>query len=85
MPGPVPLDTDLFAFPVIDPGLIRSAREAAGYRKEAVAELLGLSWSAITAYERGQSMPSSRVLVALAHIYRVPVEDFCRPGPVGAL
>jgi transcriptional regulator with XRE-family HTH domain len=69
--------------PITDPFRLRDARERAGLRRETVAEALGLSYGAIVAYERGATDPSARVLVGLARLYQVAVEDLCI-APAGA-
>jgi transcriptional regulator with XRE-family HTH domain len=69
--------------PITDPFRLRAARERAGLRRETVAEALGLSYGAVVAYERGASDPSARVLVGLARLYGVTVEDLCT-APAGA-
>jgi transcriptional regulator with XRE-family HTH domain len=69
--------------PITDPFRLRDARERAGLRRETVAEALGLSYGAVVAYERGATDPSARVLVGLARLYQVTVEDLCI-APAGA-
>ena len=71
---------------VTDPCRLRAAREAVGLRRETVADRLGISHSAVFAYESGRADPSARVLVALARLYRVAVEELCTAGdlPAGA-
>jgi DNA-binding XRE family transcriptional regulator len=70
---------------ITDPSAMRAAREAAGMRRETVAEALGVSHSAIVAYERGISDPSARVLIGLARLYGVSAESLCTDGEaVGA-
>lgn len=70
----------------IDPPKLRARREAARLRREAVAVALGKSYRTIEAYETGQNIPPGDVLVALAALYGVAVEDLCTDdaAPVGA-
>jgi transcriptional regulator with XRE-family HTH domain len=73
--------------PGIDPGRLREARERRELRRETVAEAVGISHSSVIAYERGVATPSVRVLLALAGLYRVTVEELCTAqddAPAGA-
>jgi hypothetical protein len=79
VPARASQNPDLSAFPVIVPALLRAWRIRAGLRAETVAELLGGSFAAVTAWERGQNGVPGHVLVRLAHIYGCRVEDFCTP------
>jgi putative transcriptional regulator len=63
--------------PVIDGLKLRTARESLGLRRETVAESVGISHSSVIAYERGMATPSVRVLLALAGLYHVTVEELC--------
>ena len=64
---------------------LRAAREAAGIRRELAAVKVNRSFRSIVAYENGTATPSSRVLVDLAALYGVAVEDFVnRDGEVVA-
>lgn len=64
--------------PTIDSARVRAAREAAGLRRETVAEALGIGYGAVQAYELGASDPSVRVLVGMARLFGVTVESLCR-------
>jgi transcriptional regulator with XRE-family HTH domain len=70
--------------PAIDPAKLRAAREHAGLRREPVAIAVGKSYHTVAAYESGQAAPPGNVLVTLAHLYGVTVEDLCREAPAGA-
>jgi DNA-binding XRE family transcriptional regulator len=71
--------------PAIDPARLRAAREYAGLGREYVAITLGRSYHTIQAYETGQAVPPGNVLVTLAALYGVTVEDLCRgEAPAGA-
>ena len=63
--------------PVIDKTRLRAARRAAGRTREEAALWVGKSSRTIDAYESGQAVPPGNVLVALANLYRVAVEDLC--------
>jgi transcriptional regulator with XRE-family HTH domain len=71
--------------PTVDHTLLRTRREAAGLTREQVATALTKSFKAIEAYERGANVPPGNVLIALAGLYGVRVEDLCRDDePAGA-
>lgn len=53
---------------------LREARVAAGLKPERLALLVGRSVYSIHEYERGRSLPSVRVLVALSDALDVPVD-----------
>jgi transcriptional regulator with XRE-family HTH domain len=72
---------------VTNPAVLRAARERAGETRETAATAAGVSYSAIQAYELGRSDPSARVLLALAALYDVTVEELCTAeddAPAGA-
>lgn len=56
-----------------------TARRKAKVSRRDAAEKLGVSESAINAYEQGRSDPSARVLVMMAWLYRVRIERLVRP------
>ena len=64
--------------PTVDPNQLRARREAAGLTREQAATALAKSFKAIEAYERGANVPPGNVLVAMARLYGVAVEDLCR-------
>jgi len=69
----------------VDPNRLRARREAAGLTREQTATALAKSFKAIEAYERGANVPPGNVLVAMAQLYGVTVEDLCRDdAPAGA-
>lgn len=71
--------------PAVDPHLLQARREAAGLTREQTATALGKSYTAIQAYELGNVVPPGNVLVAMARLYRVAVEELCRDAdPAGA-
>jgi transcriptional regulator with XRE-family HTH domain len=71
--------------PAVDHNLLRTARERAGLTREQAGTALGRSYPAIQAYERGVIVPPGNVLVAMARLYGVRVEDLCRDDePAGA-
>ena len=61
---------------------IKTAREAAGWNQRQLAEKAGISAMAISKYERGQSVPSSRVLLFLAGALGLRTEYFFRKSVV---
>jgi transcriptional regulator with XRE-family HTH domain len=63
--------------PVVDPGRLIAAREAAGLPVRTVAAALDLTNQAIAAYEAGRNVPPGNVLVQLAALYGVTVESLC--------
>jgi transcriptional regulator with XRE-family HTH domain len=48
---------------------------ASGLSRERVAVAIDRSWRSIYSYENGSSTPSAGVLVALAELYGVAVDD----------
>jgi DNA-binding XRE family transcriptional regulator len=70
---------------VVDPSRLRRARETAELSREVVALAVGVTYNSVQAYELGATDPSVRVLIALARLYQVTVEDLCRDeAPAGA-
>jgi len=63
--------------PRLDPVRLREARRRCGLRQEDVAARLGYSRHAVTAYELGYRTPPSNVLIAMAAMYGVTVEQLC--------
>lgn len=61
---------------------LKQAREAAGLNQRELAAAAGVSAMAISKYERGLSVPSSRVLMRLAEALDVRVEYFFRTQQV---
>lgn len=61
---------------------LKQARKAAGLSQRTLADRAGVTAMAISKYESGQSVPSSRVLVALAKALGVRTEYFFRPVKV---
>lgn len=61
---------------------LHQARKAAGLSLRALAEQVDVSAMMISKYERGQSTPSSDVLLALARALRVRTEYFFRTASV---
>jgi transcriptional regulator with XRE-family HTH domain len=59
----------------ISPSRLRAAREAVGLSRERAAIAVDRSYRSICNYEDGQCVPSASVLVALAEVYGVTVED----------
>jgi transcriptional regulator with XRE-family HTH domain len=59
----------------ISPARLRAARESVGLSRERAAIAVGRSWRSISNYESGRGVPSAPVLIALAELYGVAVED----------
>jgi transcriptional regulator with XRE-family HTH domain len=59
----------------ISPTRLRAAREAAGLSRERAAVAIGRSYRSICQYEDGYNRPPANVLLALAEVYGVSVED----------
>ena len=64
---------------------LRAARIAADLRPEHVAVLVGRSTYSIHDYERGRVSPPISVLLALAEIYRVPLDALLDEEAVDAV
>jgi len=62
---------------VFDPARLRAARQKTGLSQRAVAARLGRCGAAITQYETGTRMPSAAILISLAELYGVKVEELC--------
>jgi Zn-dependent peptidase ImmA (M78 family)/DNA-binding XRE family transcriptional regulator len=61
---------------------IKTAREAAGWNQRQLAEKAGISAMAISKYERDESVPSSKVLLAVAQALGLRTEYFFRKTEV---
>lgn len=57
---------------------LRLARQARGYSQQRMADMAGVTRQAITAVESGQSDPSLRTALALAHALGMTVEELFR-------
>lgn len=64
----------------VDPGKLVGARNAAGLTQAKVAEMTGLSLSAIRRYESGSARPATKTLQAMASIYDRPAGWFTHRG-----
>jgi transcriptional regulator with XRE-family HTH domain len=65
----------------IDKTRLFGARKAAELSRDEVGVFLGKTSRTIEAYERGTAIPPGNVLVALAALYGVTVEDLCTDDP----
>jgi transcriptional regulator with XRE-family HTH domain len=61
--------------------LLKDARSQAGRTKQECADMLGVSPSTITAFERGQSQISLPELEVLSYFLGVPIFHFLDPDP----
>lgn len=55
---------------------IRNAREKNGLTQSALAKKLGISRSAVNAWELGVSVPSAQYLVELSKLFKVSTDLF---------
>ena len=62
---------------------ISSLRRASGLTQERLAEALGVSFAAVSKWERGTADPSTSNLLALAKLFGVPAEDLLRQAAGG--
>ena len=53
---------------------LAAARKAAGYTQEKLAEELGVSFQAVSTWERNESLPDTRHLIALSKALRVSLD-----------
>lgn len=65
---------------VIAANLIR-LRQQAGLTQLQLAEMLNYSDKAVSKWERGESIPDLRVLIQLAEIYHITVDDIVKEKP----
>lgn len=56
-------------------------RRAQGYSQESLAAALGLTRQAVSRWERGESLPDTENLIALADLYGVTLDELVRPQP----
>ena len=61
------------------PGRLREMREVRGLSQIQLAEMLGLTNAAVSAYETGRSRPSAAVLESTSAVLRAPLGFFLRP------
>ena len=54
-------------------------RRAHGYSQESLAAELGLTRQAVSRWERGESLPDTENLIALANLYGVTLDELVRP------
>lgn len=62
---------------------LRRVREQRGFTLTSVADLTGLSKSTLSRLETGQRRPSLELLLPLAQVYRVPIDDLVGAPEVG--
>lgn len=67
---------------IIAENLVR-LRQQAGLTQLRLAEMLNYSDKAVSKWERGESVPDLRVLIQLAEIYHIKVDDIIREHPEG--
>lgn len=59
---------------------IKELRNANRISQEKFAEMLEISRQAVSKWETGQSLPSTENLIAIAKIFKVPVEQLAHPN-----
>lgn len=69
---------------IIAQNLVR-LRQQAGLTQLKLAEMLNYSDKAVSKWERGESIPDLRVLVQLAEIYHIKVDDIITEQPEGVV
>lgn len=67
---------------IIAKNLVR-LRQQAGLTQLKLAEMLNYSDKAVSKWERGESIPDLRVLIQLAEIYHIKVDDIITEHPEG--
>ena len=65
--------------------VLRLARQARGFSQQQLATMAGVTRQAVSAVESGQSDPSLRVALALAHALGMTVEELFGPGSPASL
>ena len=85
--GNVPIGTDpagpiAATLDLVGPRL-RRVREQRGFTLTEVAHLTGISKSTLSRLENGQRRPSLELLLPLAQMYRVPIDDLVGAPEVG--
>lgn len=69
---------------IIAKNLVR-LRQQAGLTQLKLAEMLNYSDKAVSKWERGESIPDLRVLIQLAEIYHIKVDDIITEQPEGVV
>ena len=69
---------------IIAKNLVR-LRQQAGLTQLKLAEMLNYSDKAVSKWERGESIPDLRVLIRLAEIYHIKVDDIITEQPEGVV
>lgn len=69
---------------IIAKNLVR-LRQQAGLTQLRLAEMLNYSDKAVSKWERGESIPDLRVLIQLAEIYHIKVDDIITEQPEGVV
>lgn len=58
--------------------ILQQLRKRHGYTQSDLADKLGVSFQAVSKWERGENLPDAYTLVALADIYHVTVDEILR-------
>lgn len=55
---------------------LKSFRKSMGWTQSHLASYLGVSASIVSMYEGGQRAPGRETLIKMAHVFRVPMDEF---------
>ncbi len=58
--------------------LLISLRKSQGYTQSALADKLGVSFQAVSKWERGENLPDAFTIVELANIYEITVDEILK-------
>lgn len=58
--------------------LFQQLRKQEGYTQSDLAEVLGVTFQAVSKWERGENLPDSLILVELSTMYKVTVDELLR-------
>ena len=53
---------------------LKAARVNAGMTQSEVAEVMGVALSTVVSWEKGHHQPSTRTVVKLAELYKIPIQ-----------
>lgn len=69
---------------ILSAGLVLR-RKAAGYTQEALAEMLGVTRSALAAWETGRGLPSAAILPQIADVLLCSIDDLYADEDAGKI
>jgi transcriptional regulator with XRE-family HTH domain len=79
-----PLTTEVYFMISKIPERLRELRQAHGYSQEELAEKILVTRQAISKWERGDALPDTENLIALAEIYGVSIDDLVGHTPAAS-